>query len=158
MSPRPGPAPAAEGGERERLLRGVSQLASEGPLSAVVRGGSMAPLLADGERVELAPARWPLPGDVVAFRAEDGRLVVHRLLGYRWWRGGLACVTRGDGGRGPDPPVPRARLLGRVRRPARLRPSPARRAAALLAFFRLALRSLLRPLGRRGAPPGAPAG
>ncbi len=131
-----------------RLLRGARELAAERPLAATVRGGSMAPLLADGDRVELAPARWPLPGDVVAFQAVDGRLVVHRLLGYRWWAGGLACVTQGDASPDPDPPVPRRRLLGKVVAPAGALPSLAVRAGAAGAFLRRGLRKLARGLGR----------
>ena len=107
----------------------------------------MAPLLRDGDRVELAPARWPLPGDLVAFEAGDGRLVVHRLLGYRWTAGGLACVTQGDASPAPDPPVPRARLLGRVVAPAAVLPTAGRRGRALLALARRALAGAARRLG-----------
>jgi hypothetical protein len=131
-----------------RLLRGARELAAERPLAATVRGGSMAPLLADGDRVELAPARWPLPGDVVAFQAVDGRLVVHRLLGYRWSAGGLACVTQGDASPDPDPPVPRDRLLGRVVAPSGALPSLAVRAGAAGALLRRGLRKLARGLAR----------
>ncbi len=152
--PRPA-APAAPddgaGGADGRLLRGVRELARRGPLAATVRGGSMAPLLADGDRVELAPAGWPLPGDVVAFAAADGRLVVHRVLGYRWAAGGIACLTQGDASPDPDPPVPRRRLLGRVVAPARVLPSMATRARAGGAYLRRAWRLLLR---RAGGPGG----
>ncbi len=144
-------------GPRARLLRGVRELAAEAPLGVRVRGGSMAPLLADGDRVELAPVRVPLPGDLVAFEAGDGdggRLVVHRVIGYRWGHrgasGGLACVTQGDASPAPDPPVPRRRLVGRVVAPAAVLPSPARRARALAAFARLALARAARALGLAG--------
>lgn len=143
LPPVPPRSPSAAARDR-RLLRGVRELARERPLAATVRGGSMAPLLADGDRVELAPARWPLPGDVVAFRAGDGRLVVHRLLGYRWAAGGFACVTQGDASPDPDPPVARERLLGRVVAPASALPSPALRLRALGALLRRALGRLAR--------------
>jgi hypothetical protein len=146
---KPGPPPPLAGPRARRLLRGVRELAGERPLAATVRGGSMAPLLADGDRVELAPARWPLPGDVVAFQAGDGRLVVHRLLGYRWAAGGLACVTQGDASPRPDPPVARARLLGRVVAPARALPTPSARARALAAFARRVLGRAARAFARR---------
>lgn len=144
--PAPPQVSAATPAARARLLRGVRELAAEGPLAVRVRGGSMAPLLRDGDRVEIAPARWPLPGDLVAFEAADGRLVVHRLLGYRWTAGGLACVTQGDAGPAPDSPVPRGRLLGRVVAPAQVLPSPARRARALLALARWVLARVARGL------------
>lgn len=145
--PAPPPVSEAPPEPRARLLRGVRELAAEGPLGVRVRGGSMAPLLKDGHRVEIAPARWPLPGDLVAFEAADGRLVVHRLLGYRWTAGGLACVTQGDASPSPDLPVPRGRLLGRVVAPASVLPSPARRVRALFALARRAAARMARGLG-----------
>lgn len=92
----------------------VRDLAAKAPVDATVRGGSMAPLFKDGDRVRIARARLYLPGDVVAFRADDGRIVAHRLLGYRLHHGRLAGVTRGDAVSQPDPPVPFGQLLGRV--------------------------------------------
>jgi hypothetical protein len=123
-------------------------LARERPVEVTVRGGCMAPLLADGERVAVAPARLYWPGDVVVFQAADGRLLVHRLLGFRRAAGALACVTRGDGVPRHDAPVPLSRVLGRVVAPRRARPAVADRLRAALAFLRLAARRLLREPAR----------
>ena len=101
----------------------------------------MAPLLADGERVRVAAARVYAPGDVVVFRAADGRLVAHRLLGYRLHAGALALVTRGDACPVHDAPVPLAAVLGRV---AAVRPTVAGRATALRRFASLAFERLRR--------------
>lgn len=97
-----------------KTFAAVRDLAAEAPVDATVRGGSMAPLLRDGDRVRIARARLYLPGDVVAFHAGDGRIVAHRLLGYRLHHGRLAGVTRGDAISQVDPPVPFGQLLGRV--------------------------------------------
>jgi hypothetical protein len=59
-------------------------------------------------------ARFYWPGDVLAFAGADGRLVLHRLLGYRLHGGRLAFVTRGDGNPRHDFPVAPARILGRA--------------------------------------------
>ncbi len=92
-------------------LRGFAR---EGAVEVTVRGDCMAPAFADGDRVRVAAARLYLPGDVVVFRAADGRLLAHRLLGYRPWSGRLALVTRGDSCPVHDAPVPLAAVLGRV--------------------------------------------
>jgi hypothetical protein len=132
-----------------RTFAAVRALAAEAPVAATVRGTSMAPLLADGDRVTISRARFYLPGDVVAFRAGpagEERIVVHRLLGYRLHRRRLACVTRGDAAPQPDPPFPLRELLGRVvTHPGRapLAPPWARLAAAA-GWLRLAGRRLLR--------------
>src|SRR3954449_10472462 len=89
MSPAPLPSPAA--------FVALRDLAREHPVEVTVRGGCMAPLFCDGERVAVAPRPVYWPGDVVVFQGADGRLLVHRLLGWRPWSGSLAYVTRGDG-------------------------------------------------------------
>lgn len=127
------------------VFAALRDLAREAPVEVEVRGDCMAPQLADGDRVRVAAARFYWPGDVVVFRAPDGRLLAHRVLGCRLHRGALALVTRGDSCVVHDAPVPLARVLGRV---AGAAPSPAARAAALRRFLGLALRRR-RPLGAR---------
>jgi hypothetical protein len=125
----------------------LRDLAREAPVEVRVRGDCMAPGVADGERVRVAARRFYAPGDVVVFRAADGRLVAHRLLGYRLHAGALALVTRGDACPVHDAPVPLAAVLGRV---AALRPTLAARGAALRRFaVLLGLAASRRLRGRR---------
>ena len=121
---------------RPDLFETLRDLARAGPVEVTVRGSCMAPRIADGERVRIAAARVYLPGDVLAFQAGDGRLRLHRLLGYRPFRTGLALVTRGDDCPCHDGAVPLHRVLGRVGEPVGL----AVRLRAALAAFRLAFR------------------
>ena len=127
------------------LVPALRDLARDQPLAVAVRGGCMAPTLAEGERVEVVPARLYWPGDVLVFRAADGRLLAHRLLGYRRHGGRLALVTRGDGCPCLDSPVPPERVVGRVRGAA----APAARARAVAAFVVLGLRRARRIVVRR---------
>ena len=127
-----------------RVAAALRELAREQPLAVTVRGECMAPRLRDGDRVSVAPARRYWPGDIVAFHTPQGRLALHRLLGYRLAGGRLACVTRGDRCGRPDPPLAPERLLGR----AAVRPTPRDRAGAALALLALALRAA----GRRLLP------
>lgn len=140
--------------ERGRRVRGLAELAQEGAVPMRVRGGSMAPLLSDGDRLEVGPARRYWPGDVVAFHDAAGRLVVHRLLG--WWplAGRMTLLTAGDAAEAPDPLVPCERLVGRVRgtdaQPAVLAVPPAARARALVRWLGFAARRAAARLGSRG--------
>lgn len=100
-------------GSRE-VSAALGELAAEAPLECRVRGGSMRPLLADGERVAIVRRRIYWPGDVVAVASPEGARLVHRLLGFYTWRGKLLAVTQGDAAPGPDSPVPLSAVLGRV--------------------------------------------
>jgi hypothetical protein len=133
----PGDAPALA----PAAFAALRDLAREAPVEVRVRGDCMAPGVADGERVRVVAGRTYLPGDVVVFRAADGRLVAHRLLGYRLHAGALALVTRGDACAIHDAPVPLAAVLGRV---DTLRPTLLARAAALRRFAGLVAARLLR--------------
>lgn len=126
------------------VLAALREMAREQPVSVAVRGGCMAPRIAEGDRVEVAPARLYWPGDVIVFRAADGRWLVHRLLGWRRLQGRLAAVTRGDGCPCHDAPVPFGQVLGRVVGPAG-RVTPVGRLRSVASFLRLALRRLFPP-------------
>ena len=133
-----------------RTFTALRELAREAPVEVRVRGDCMAPLLADGAWVRVAAARVYWPGDVVVFRAPDGHLLAHRLLGYRLHAGSLALVTRGDSCPVHDAPVPLAWVLGRIEDAA---PGPGGRAAAFRRFLGLALSRLGR---RRSLHPPRP--
>jgi hypothetical protein len=122
---------------RPRVFAALRQMARHEPVEVRLAGDCMAPLLADGERVRVAAARAYWPGDVVVFRGADGRLLAHRILGYRPHAGGFAYVTRGDACAVHDAPVPPAAVLGRI---DAARPALALRARAVLRFLGLALR------------------
>jgi hypothetical protein len=132
-----------------QVLEALREMARERPVAVTVRGGCMAPRITEGDRVEVAPARLYWPGDVIVFQAADGSWLVHRLLGWRWWHGALAGVTRGDGCPCHDAPVPFGRVLGRVVGPAGRAGGATRVRAAggflLLAFLRLIRQ--IRPIG-----------
>jgi hypothetical protein len=119
---------------RPGVFEALRDLARESSVEVDVRGSCMAPRTADGQRVRIAAARVYWPGDVVAFQAGDGRLRIHRLLGYRPYRGGIACVTQGDHCPCHDGAVPAGRVLGRIVEPVRL----SERLRAVLSAFRLA--------------------
>lgn len=114
---------------RPTIFEAVRDLAREGAVEVTVRGSCMAPRIADGERVRIAAARVYWPGDVVAFQSGDGRLRLHRVLGYLPGRG---VITRGDHCPCHDGAVPLDRILGRLAEPVRL----ADRLRALLLAFR----------------------
>ncbi len=88
-------------------------LAGEGtaiPMRIPLDGDSMRPLIRRGrDMVTIVPlARAARRGDVVLFRAGDGRYVVHRV--YRLAPGRVR--TLGDHCAHPDPWMPESRVLG----------------------------------------------
>lgn len=89
-------------------------LAEEQDLVLHVNGSCMEPLLLDRERVRVTRVTWPVPGDVVAILRSDGTALMHRFLGYVWWKGRWKLMTMADSGARPDALADRGQLLGKV--------------------------------------------
>lgn len=100
-----------EAKRRQATLDLLGEAAREGQLAGRtfrVRGGCMAPLLADGDEVTLAEPGPLLPGHLVLARA-GAELLCHRLLAAT----GDTCQVAGDTDLRLDI-LPRAEILGRV--------------------------------------------
>jgi hypothetical protein len=79
------------------------------------KGFSMDPFIRDGDMITVGPLADQSPGlgDVVAFiQEETGKLLVHRVIRIK----GNSCLIRGDNSAGADGLIPRAHILGRVKR------------------------------------------
>ena len=84
-------------------------------LEVPIRGGSMRPLLREGDAVRVRPqALGYRPGDIVVFRAGQD-LIAHRLLRrIPDGKGGRLLITQGDRCPRPDPSLPESAALGKV--------------------------------------------
>jgi hypothetical protein len=101
--------------EAELLAQLLAERLTSGEAASLrVTGHSMTPSIRAGDLITLEPLRGlrPRSGDVLAIALPEGRLLVHRLVGWR--RGRL--VTRGDVAPAADAPAPLAAILGRVTR------------------------------------------
>ncbi|MFQ5610872.1 MAG: S24/S26 family peptidase [Anaerolineae bacterium] len=79
-----------------------------------VSGGSMLPLIQEGDKVLVAHGRaGARRGDVVVFRRQ-GKLIAHRLLRIVDSASGPIFITKGDNAPGLDPPAGAGQVLGRV--------------------------------------------
>lgn len=90
-----------------RLLR---RRAESGTLWIDAVGSSMGQAIPDGARVRVVAVDRPRRGEVWAMCNDEGRVIVHRVLGVvgrRWW-------LQGDANRSPDLPVDLDRLIGRI--------------------------------------------
>jgi hypothetical protein len=103
-------------GTAEFLRRVLLEIGAEGALGQLtVHGTSMRPTIGDGDRVRLVPARSGELGlgDIV-LRKDGAKLILHRIVG--WWpsRHGWRLLTKGDGERQLDPPLPPEDVLGKA--------------------------------------------
>lgn len=124
----------------------LRELAASEPVSLTVNGSCMHPTLADGDRIRVRRGRCYLPGDLLAFRRSDGRLLVHRLLGYTIGRHGLRVLARGDRLSREDEPVALTQVVGRVIATGHHRTSVqwVARLRAVLHYLRVTLRRFAR--------------
>lgn len=140
------PRPTAQGQEPATALEvrldigavgldlAIEALRSGHPVRLRLLGQSMKPRIMSGDIVEITPVAEPDQceiGDVVCLARDDGRLVVHRLVGWLPTSQGTRILTRGDSRSEPDGPWNVDQLLGRVAivEPAASRPIHHRLAA-----------------------------
>jgi hypothetical protein len=110
------PAPSQLSPQRGVDSSALRRLAAVRPLPLQVVGCCMAPTLIDGDVVAVEPARFFLPGDVIAYRQpQTGRLLVHRFLGYRRSDSGWALLAQGDGCTTHDGWISPEQVIGRAR-------------------------------------------
>ncbi len=90
-------------------------MAADNRVQVVVKGHCMAPLVADGARVEVTgPAAIYWPGDVVVLLIAGRGLTIHRVIGSYRRAGRWRYLTQADSAERPDPPVFPELILGRV--------------------------------------------
>lgn len=99
---------------KEQVVRALRSLASDAPVKLRVAGECMSPLAASGALLLIARKKRYWPGDVIAFRAASGSLLLHRLIGFRPRGGAFDLVTQGDGCSTHDAPVRGEQVIGKV--------------------------------------------
>ena len=124
-------------------------MAADSPVQVIVKGDCMAPLVADGARLQVSgPAAVYWPGDVVVLLIAGRGLTVHRIIGSYRRAGCLHYLTQADSAERPDPPVRPELILGCVRggdcAQALVKVPLRHRLRAVLRFLRVVLRVLAR--------------
>jgi len=103
------------------LVAALAALTFLGPVlgleSFTIRGRSMEPAIPLGAMVIVAPADDLAQGDVITYRATNGVVVTHRIVGFETIAGERHFLTRGDASQADDPtPVDPNAVIGRVER------------------------------------------
>lgn len=130
-----------------QMASALRAMAKEEPIDLIVAGDCMSPRLQGGDRIGVTPRRIYLPGDIVAFRRSDDRLLVHRVLGYTFSSRGFRLLAKGDRLAREDDPIQLGSVVGRVishhGRP--LEHSMPERGRSVLGFLRTILRRSVAP-------------
>ena len=85
-------------------------LYSGGKVTFTTNGASMQPILKSGDSVTLIKANEYKNGDVVLFRKEDGKFILHRIIRIR----GNEVLTQGDSLSSIDEPIDKSKILGKA--------------------------------------------
>ena len=127
----------------------LKTFAHEGPLTVVVNGDCMQETIPGGSRLRLEsrPGYWP--GDVIAFKRGDGKIVSHRFLGYVPGRSGWRVVTCAENTRRVDAPVLVQEVLGKVILVdgQSFHPAIRHRARAVTRYFAAVIRLIVEKIG-----------
>lgn len=121
-----------------KLWPWLTELAAQGPVRVQIRGGCMEPTVADGDSVDVQRSRVYVPGDILAARTRDGRLVAHRFLGYVPTPRGVAYAMQADHSATADGLVLGDDVLGKV---VSARPASVDRVRAAGRFVQLLARA-----------------
>ena len=129
----------------------LKTFAQEGPLTVVVNGNCMQRTIAEGSRLRLENKRGYWPGDVIAFKRNDGKIVSHRFLGYAPSRNGWRVITRAENTREVDAPVFVRCVLGKVTsvNDVAFHPGIKDRARAVIQFIAAVARWFVRRFGNK---------
>jgi signal peptidase I len=98
----------------ESLARDV--ISSGNTLRFRARGGSMRPLIRDGEILEVGPIQSGELhlGDIVLFSDPTRKLMAHRLIHRFHHDGHLMLVLQGDANYTEDRPIPEKLVIGKI--------------------------------------------
>lgn len=97
-----------------RMHQAVRQLARDKPVTVTVKGECMAPWIESEARVDITPARFYWPGDVVVALSKDSRYLVHRVIGGYLRSGKLKLLIQADSAFRPDAAILPGDILGKV--------------------------------------------
>lgn len=99
----------------EPVFTAITGINQNSPITLRVRGQCMVPALWSGAEVNVTRKRIYLPGDIIAFRSQDGTLLVHRLLTLYRKDGIWKVLAKPDRSRRSDAAVSISDILGHVR-------------------------------------------
>lgn len=127
----------------------LKKFAQEGPLTVVVNGDCMQRTIPAGSSLRIEIRRLYYPGDAVAFKRGDGKIVCHRLLGYFPSRNGWRVLTQADNSGNADKSVFAKSVLGKATQveDTLLRISIVDRGRALLRYLRAVLNQIVTRMG-----------
>ena len=86
-------------------------------LRFLARGRSMYPFIREGDAITVEPIEGGQLrlGDVIFYKSNEGRIVIHRVIKRVFHSDSLMAVTKGDANLALDRSVPLTQVLGRVK-------------------------------------------
>jgi len=92
----------------------VQKLIGREPLTVTVKGECMLPLIESDAQLQITPARFYWPGDVVVALSGSGQYLVHRVIGVYRTSSKLKVMTQADSASRHDAATEIGAILGKV--------------------------------------------
>lgn len=99
----------------EPAFAAITDINQDSPVTLRIQGQCMVPALYSGVEVNVTRKRIYLPGDIIAFRSQDGTLLVHRLLTIYRKDGIWKALAKPDRSVRSDAAVAIGDILGQIR-------------------------------------------
>jgi phage repressor protein C with HTH and peptisase S24 domain len=97
-----------------QLHQTVRRLTDGESVTVTARGDCMVPWIENGAGVQVTPARFYWPGDVVVVLSGNNQYLIHRVIGLYRRSGKVKILTQADTALRPDGAVDSDDVLGRV--------------------------------------------
>jgi len=96
------------------IAESLGGLAALSDLTIRVSVRCMSPVIPEGAELRVRRHRLYWPGDVVVFRRHDGRLLVHRVIGWYYRESRWKLMTRADNASSADAAITAEHIVGAV--------------------------------------------
>lgn len=79
-----------------QINKAIREISADDPVIVTVQGTCMEPRILHGTRLQVVPAKWYWPGDIVVYCPRNNNYLIHRVIGAYRRHGTWKILTQAD--------------------------------------------------------------